>query len=432
MSKKDFRKSLFTVKSPCSQAWDEMKGNDKVRFCEHCALEVNNISTMRRKDAVRMVRESDGRICIRYVKNPQTNAPVFADKLYQISRRAPILAAGVMTAALSLSSMTYAQGGISPIKDSTEQTVVSRQKDSKKDKTESPAASISGTILDPQGAVIPGIVVSLVAGNDSPVRTAASNEEGIYEFKNVAAGTYTLKADGAGGFADFQTEGLIVTAGNELKTDITMAVGAAYQTVGDISVVGYELPLLQAVSEGEPNKIKSLLVVGANVNGKDKNYDGITAMFVAVENGNIETVRMLLDFGAKINVRDEGKRTPLMRLDGDSTPELVKLLLSYGAKIKAIDKEGNNVLHHAAYFAKGEVLEILINEGANINAQNEEGKTPLMIAAEYENLEAVKALLDAGADVSLRDKENQTALQIALENDYKEIAELLNTFGGEK
>jgi hypothetical protein len=431
MSKKRFGKNLFKVTSPCSQDWNEMKGSDKVRFCEHCALEVNNISTMTRKAAMKMVRESEGRICVRYVKNPANDKPVFADKLYQIASRAPRLAVGAMSAALGLSSMVYAQGGISAAKLTDKQAEVSRAKDSVKDKAEKPTASVSGTVTDPNGAVVSGIVVSLKSENDQSGRTATTNDEGFYEFKDLIDGTYTLTAEGANGFIDSKVEGIILSAGNNTKTDVTMQVGE-YATVGGIGAVEYELPLLQAVSEENTDEIKSLIANGANVNAKDKNYDGITAIFVAVESGNIETIRILLDYGAKVNVRDAEKHTPLMRLDSDATPELVKLLLGYGAKIKAIDAEGNNVLHHVAFNVNSEVLRTLIVEGADINAQNEDGQTPLMIAAEYENFDCVKALLDADAAVNIRDKSGKTALGIAKDNDYEEIAKLLISFGAKE
>ena len=387
---------------------------------------------MTRKAAMKMVRESEGRICVRYVKNPANDKPVFADKLYQIAARAPRLAVGAMTAALGLSSIAYAQGDISAAKLTDKQTEVSRDKDSKKDKKEKPAASVSGTVTDPNGAVVPGIVVSIKGENDQSGRTATSNDEGFYEFKNLEIGTYTLKVEGKNGFRTYQIESIAVSAGSDLKNDLTLELDAEIVTVGGIGAVEYELPLLQAVSEEDTDKIKSLIADGASVNAKDKNYDAITAMFVAVESGNIETTSTLLNYGAKVNVRDAEKRTPLMRLDGDATPELVKLLVNYGAKISAVDKEGNNVLHHVAFSVNAEVLQALIVEGAEIDAQNEEGQTPLMVAADYENLECVKALLDAGASINLRDKSGKTALAIAKDNDYEEIAKLLISFGAKE
>ncbi len=56
MSAKDSLHRL-AVSSPCSQDWDSMIGNDRVRFCEHCSLHVHNISEMTRAKALRSGRE---------------------------------------------------------------------------------------------------------------------------------------------------------------------------------------------------------------------------------------------------------------------------------------------------------------------------------------------------------------------------------------
>src|SRR5437762_6602409 len=103
MSKKSFIDSV-EVKSPCTEDWETMHGNDRVRFCDHCAKDVNNISEMTRKQAMRLVRAAGGNLCVRYIHDPVTKRPLFAEQLLQITRRTPGLAAGVMTASVSLST----------------------------------------------------------------------------------------------------------------------------------------------------------------------------------------------------------------------------------------------------------------------------------------------------------------------------------------
>jgi hypothetical protein len=53
--KKKFIDSV-RVKDPCTEAWDKMMGNDRVRFCSHCAKDVNNLSEMPRKEARKLGR----------------------------------------------------------------------------------------------------------------------------------------------------------------------------------------------------------------------------------------------------------------------------------------------------------------------------------------------------------------------------------------
>jgi hypothetical protein len=54
------------VASPCPASWDRMQGNDKVRFCSECRLNVYNLSAMSRREAEEMVRDREGRLCVRF------------------------------------------------------------------------------------------------------------------------------------------------------------------------------------------------------------------------------------------------------------------------------------------------------------------------------------------------------------------------------
>src|SRR5215213_9628134 len=110
MQKKIFIDSI-RVADPCTENWDEMTGNDRVRFCSHCAKDVNNISEMTRKEAARLVRKSDGRLCVRYRTDPKTNSPVFAQRISAFARHGA--AAGVLGASL-LAAGAYAQGEVAP------------------------------------------------------------------------------------------------------------------------------------------------------------------------------------------------------------------------------------------------------------------------------------------------------------------------------
>lgn len=421
MSKKSLVDSI-EIKSPCSESWEAMSGNAQMRFCSHCEKSVNNLSEMTRKQAMRLVRDSNGRICVRYGKNPVNNQPIFAEKLYQITRRAGI-AAGVLGASLAFSTLTYAQG--KPVLVVNDEPTISEVLKNT-NKTESATGIIEGTITDENGAVIPNVSVALTNVETKNVRTVSSDENGFYEFRDVEAGTHNINFVSVG----FKT--FIETATvSETRTTVISPVmeGGMAQNImmGFISVsVNYKSALHQAVSNDGFEQAKMLITNGANVNQKDENYNNITPIFLAVENGNVEMVEYLLNFGAKVNVRDDNKQTPLMRLDGDASAELVRLLISRGAKVNTIDAEGNTPLILATNYANADVLQVLLAHGAGVNAQNKEGKTALMNAAENDKVESVRVLLLAGADVNLKNKEGDTAWSLT-SND--EIETLLETYG---
>src|SRR5688572_574038 len=54
------------VASPCSADWEEMRGDDRVRFCARCEKSVYDVSAMTRAEAEALVAEREGqRLCLR-------------------------------------------------------------------------------------------------------------------------------------------------------------------------------------------------------------------------------------------------------------------------------------------------------------------------------------------------------------------------------
>lgn len=438
MSKNEFLKQI-EVKNPCSQDWDEMTGNDQVRFCSHCNLNVNNLSAMTRKQALKIVRESNGRICVRYVQNPVDKTPVFSDKLYQITRRAGI-AAGFLGASLSLSTLAYAQG--EPVRPRliNNETEISQTEKPDEDKTESRTASLSGTLTDSRGNFASGVSVTLTNLKTNESFYADTNVDGFYEFKNVSAGTYKLFVLNEKG--NVQLDYLEISEASENRQDLALTLPTVaevtvelpdteLQVMGGamISTFTYYNPLSSAVSNDDLEEVKNLIAKGADVNGREKEAKNITPIFLAVENGNLEIAETLLNFGAKINARDDEKQTPLMKLDEDASAEIVRLLVKHGAKVNQTDKQGNTALILAAESATAEVLQELINSGAEINVQNKEGTTALMRAAYDDDLEKVKILLLAGAEVNFKNSDGETAWDQTSE---EEIEKLLESYGAIK
>lgn len=58
--------SHTSVASPCPASWEAMSGDDKVRFCSECKLNVYNLSEMSKTEAEKLLRSHEGdRLCIR-------------------------------------------------------------------------------------------------------------------------------------------------------------------------------------------------------------------------------------------------------------------------------------------------------------------------------------------------------------------------------
>jgi hypothetical protein len=56
------------VAAPCPADWDQMIGDERVRFCGQCSLNVFNLSSMTRSDAESLIARTEGRLCVRFYR----------------------------------------------------------------------------------------------------------------------------------------------------------------------------------------------------------------------------------------------------------------------------------------------------------------------------------------------------------------------------
>ncbi len=73
------------------------------------------------------------------------------------------------------------------------------------------SGTLTGTVLDPAKAVIPGADVKLTNQATGVAFQSASNEVGIFIFSGLQAGTYTLEVV-LPGFKTLTVKGIVVTA----------------------------------------------------------------------------------------------------------------------------------------------------------------------------------------------------------------------------
>jgi hypothetical protein len=57
-----------SVAAPCTAGWDNMIGNEQMRFCGQCNLNVYNLSGMTKQAAERVIAHTEGRLCVRYFR----------------------------------------------------------------------------------------------------------------------------------------------------------------------------------------------------------------------------------------------------------------------------------------------------------------------------------------------------------------------------
>ena len=56
------------VAAPCQADWNQMMGDERVRFCSECNLNVYNLSAMTRSEAETLIARSEGRLCVKFYR----------------------------------------------------------------------------------------------------------------------------------------------------------------------------------------------------------------------------------------------------------------------------------------------------------------------------------------------------------------------------
>lgn len=99
-------------------------------------------------------------------------------------------------------------------------------------------------------------------------------------------------------------------------------------------------------------------------------------IIIFVVTGKADTVKLLIDNGAKVNTRNNQGFTPLHRAAQQRSPDAAQVLIENGADVNAENIQRDTPLHWAAFYGSPAVAKLLIECGANINAKNNKGDTP--------------------------------------------------------
>src|SRR5580692_6198950 len=97
--------------------------------------------------------------------------------------------------------------------------------------------SISGTITDQTGAVIPDTTVTALNLDSTVVQTTKTNANGFYNFTALPVGRYEIEVIREG-FEPYKRTGLVIDVNSQLRADVTLSMGGQTEevVVSDTSV----------------------------------------------------------------------------------------------------------------------------------------------------------------------------------------------------
>lgn len=176
--------------------------------------------------------------------------------------------------------------------------------------------------------------------------------------------------------------------------------------------------------------IKLMAEFGAKIDAADE--DGRTSLMWATHDENEDLVECLLELGASVNTETRYKVRPLHLASMRGSEAIVNLLLAKNPRLDCLDDSGCTALYRSAQRGFSDVTRILLEKGANPDLTENLGLTPLYISALEGFSNTVKVLLDHGAQVNLQTEgkvdDNPggwTAVSAAANSDAPEIVKLL-------
>jgi len=143
-------------------------------------------------------------------------------------------------------------------------------------------STLSGTVKDPSGAVVPKAHLTLTATATGTIREFDTGSDGNYRFSNLQAGPYTLKASSSG-FSAFTRQGLVLSLNDAATFDVTLTVEGSSQTV-DVSAVASPINHEDGQHKGEisPDVLKDLPL---NVSGSSRSAASFVVVLPGVNTG---------------------------------------------------------------------------------------------------------------------------------------------------
>ena len=88
---------------------------------------------------------------------------------------------------------------------------------------------VSGIIVDPSGAALPGVMITATNQQTGVVANATTDSKGFYSFPALAVGDYTLNVRTTG-FKDFSEQNIHIDANSSVRTDVALQIGAVTET----------------------------------------------------------------------------------------------------------------------------------------------------------------------------------------------------------
>jgi hypothetical protein len=169
-----------------------MAGDERVRHCTLCSLNVYNFAEMTRDEVRDLLVRTEGRVCARLYRRADGTVLTrdCPTGLRALRRRASRVAAALITALLSLPSLAF---GGTIWKKPRLKTRGSRVELKIEQVATSQPAVFDGVVRDQAGSLLPGVTVAVRDEASKRELTAVTDVDGTFRFASLNDGLYRLE-----------------------------------------------------------------------------------------------------------------------------------------------------------------------------------------------------------------------------------------------
>ena len=245
------------------------------------------------------------------------------------------------------------------------------------------------------------------------------------------------------------------------------AAGGHGEVTKKLIELGADVHAIARATQGYLDKLKKNEEEGIVENDDGPHVDGVTAMHVAAQGGHMDVVKILIEAGVDVTVKDDEKRTPLqlavkgnygevaaelvkagadpntLYVDEDGEThnllmdaimveniEFAKLLIEAGADLYHKDEQKVGTLLQASHRGLAEIVKLLLEKHGNkdgyLDEASDEGITALISAASEGHVEVVQLLVDTKkVNVNQKDKDGTNALMAASARGHNKVVDIL-------
>jgi len=229
------------------------------------------------------------------------------------------------------------------------------------------SASLGGTVVDKDGALVPGATVTITNKATGQSRTLETGESGQYKFDLLAAGRYEIKVTKTG-FADASSDSVEVLVGQTNTLDVTMQPAGV---TGSVTITTAETELVSKEKTDVGMNITPRDVQDLPLNGRDLGNLAYLAPGAKPVDSYDPTKRRISVFGINgssgrnVNVtvngidnKDNTVGGPVMQFPLEAIQEFVISTARFsavngrseGAAVNVVTKAGGNEFHGSVFY----------------------------------------------------------------------------------